>query len=180
MKSERRFVLDRRSLVGGTAAALLLAASPAGARPLPPHVNRSLWLLNVNTGEEIKATFWRRGAWDPVAIEELDYVMRDWRQSAVAPIDWRLYTALFELDRRTDQRGPVRLVSGYRTPETNSALPGAVSDSFHTKYMASDIWIYGEPLSRLARTARSIKAGGVGYYPNSGFIHVDVGPVRTW
>jgi len=29
-------------------------------------------------------------------------------------------------------------------------------------------------------TARTMQRGGVGWYPHSGFIHIDTGPVRNW
>jgi uncharacterized protein YcbK (DUF882 family) len=53
-------------------------------------------------------------------------------------------------------------------------------NSFHMKGMATDIRLQNVDLSKLHKAALSLQKGGVGYYPESDFIHVDVGPVRSW
>ena len=57
---------------------------------------------------------------------------------------------------------------------------GVASNSLHLKGMAIDIRLSDVDLSRLQKAAMSLKGGGVGYYPASDFVHVDVGPVRHW
>ena len=78
----------------------------------------------------------------------------------------------------------VRLVSGYRSPKTNGALHarshGVASNSQHMLGKATDIAIPGVPLNRLRDAALSMRGGGVGYYPNDGFVHIDTGAVRHW
>jgi uncharacterized protein YcbK (DUF882 family) len=46
--------------------------------------------------------------------------------------------------------------------------------------MAIDLRCEGRLLSQVRRAAVSLRAGGVGYYPNSDFVHVDCGPIRYW
>ena len=57
---------------------------------------------------------------------------------------------------------------------------GVAKKSYHMRGMAIDVRLPERDLARLRRTAMAMKRGGVGYYPSSGFIHVDVGPVRYW
>jgi uncharacterized protein YcbK (DUF882 family) len=78
----------------------------------------------------------------------------------------------------------LHIISGYRSPATNAALhaqsDGVATHSLHMDGMATDIRIPGKDLALLRKTALSMKAGGVGYYPSSNFVHVDVGRVRSW
>jgi uncharacterized protein YcbK (DUF882 family) len=79
---------------------------------------------------------------------------------------------------------PFLVVSGYRSPATNAWMhahkSGVASKSFHIKGMAIDLRCEGRLLSQVRRAAVSLCAGGVGYYPNSDFVHVDCGPIRYW
>jgi uncharacterized protein YcbK (DUF882 family) len=88
------------------------------------------------------------------------------------------------LQRRLDTRLPFEVLSGYRSPETNRALRlesrGVAKNSLHTKGMAVDIRVQDRDLRQVWRAASSLQAGGVGYYPRAGFIHLDVGEVRSW
>jgi uncharacterized protein YcbK (DUF882 family) len=45
---------------------------------------------------------------------------------------------------------------------------------------AIDIRLADVPLQSLREAARSMRSGGVGYYPASDFVHVDTGRIRTW
>jgi uncharacterized protein YcbK (DUF882 family) len=76
------------------------------------------------------------------------------------------------------------VISGYRSPVTNSYLAattsGVAKKSLHMKGLAADIFLPGSDLSTLHRVALHLGLGGVGYYPRSNFVHVDVGRVRSW
>jgi uncharacterized protein YcbK (DUF882 family) len=52
--------------------------------------------------------------------------------------------------------------------------------SFHMSGMAIDVRLPDVDLARLHAAALSLGLGGVGYYPGSNFVHMDVGPVRQW
>jgi uncharacterized protein YcbK (DUF882 family) len=78
----------------------------------------------------------------------------------------------------------LQILSGYRSPKTNKMLRrngnGVAKKSYHLKGQAADIRVPGSSLSKVRNTARALRVGGVGYYPRSGFIHVDTGDVRSW
>ncbi len=88
--------------------------------------------------------------------------------------------------RGLGHKGQVRIISGYRSPETNQALRktggGVAKKSYHMKGgEAIDFNLEGGvPLSKIRNAAHELRLGGVGYYPKSGFVHIDTGPVRRW
>ena len=57
---------------------------------------------------------------------------------------------------------------------------GVVKNSMHLLGKAIDIRLPGHELKTLQRAAVDLRRGGVGYYPSSDFVHVDVGRVRYW
>ncbi len=132
----------------------------------------------------LDAVYWENGKYVPDALAEAMRVMRDWRNGEEHVMDPRLFDVLHGLQSKLDVGKPFQLISGYRSPETNAhmhAESGQVaSHSQHMLGRASDIRIEGVALSNLHKAALSLKAGGVGFYPVSNFVHVDVGPVRTW
>ena len=87
-----------------------------------------------------------------------------------------------ELRLETDR--PFQIISGYRSPATNAAMhersSGVASHSLHMQGMATDIRIEGVQLAHLRRAALDLGRGGVGFYPQSNFVHVDTGRVRYW
>lgn len=174
----RRQVL--RLGVAGVASAL---SSPALAR-LRPADERNLAFYNLHTGERVRTTYWTNGEWNPDALQEIDLVLRDFRTGDVTTIDRRLLNLLYRLSATMGTRQPFHVISGYRSPKTNAMLSaqssGVAKHSLHTKGMAIDIRIPGVELADLRKAALSLKAGGVGYYPKSDFVHVDTGRVRFW
>jgi uncharacterized protein YcbK (DUF882 family) len=102
----------------------------------------------------------------------------------VHAIDQRLLDLLVTLSGRLGTREPFEVISGYRSPATNAMLAattgGVAAASLHMAGMAVDIRVPGRPLARVRDAARSLEGGGVGYYPASDFVHVDVGRVRAW
>ncbi len=145
---------------------------------------KSLALFNRHTNERHQADFWHNGQYQTAAIEELNNVLRDHRQNIVAPMDKRLYSLLHDLKTSLNYTGEIHVISGYRSPKTNAMLAGksggVAKKSYHMRGMAIDIAMPGIKLAALRDAAISLKRGGVGYYPKSGFIHVDVGRVRRW
>jgi uncharacterized protein YcbK (DUF882 family) len=162
--------------VGAAAFGAHRAAAAVGAR--------SLAFTNLHTGESLQATYWEAGDYVPDALGALNHLMRDFRTGDVHPIAPDLYDLVYRLQGRLETRAPVQVISGYRSPATNAALharsEGVASHSLHMLGQATDIRIAGVELSHLRDAALSLGSGGVGFYPQSQFVHVDVGRVRTW
>lgn len=178
------FAAVRRQVLrlGGAAVASALS-SPALAR-LAPADDRRLAFYNLHTGEKVRSTYWADGEWNPDGLQQIDTVLRDFRTGDVTTIDRRLLDVLYRLSRKMDTRQPFHVISGYRSPKTNAKLAaqsgGVAKRSLHMQGMAIDIRVPGIDLAELRRAALSLKAGGVGYYPKSDFIHLDTGRVRFW
>ena len=119
----------------------------------------------------------------PDALSKVNTVLRDFRTGDVHVIDPKLLDLLFKLRTGLGSQEPFQVISGYRSPQTNARLHeqsnGVATHSLHMKGMAIDIRLGSRSLSDLHMAALSLKGGGVGYYPQSDFVHVDVGPVRA-
>ncbi|WP_174274949.1 DUF882 domain-containing protein [Sphingomonas bacterium] len=182
------FEIGRRRLLGGAlslGAASILGATGAFAA-LP---ERRIAFKNVHTGDTVDARFFGASGWDRQGLAELNHGLRDWRNNAQTQMDPALLLLLSRI-RDTldvDPRTKFDLISGYRSPQTNAALrdrggehTGVASKSQHMLGKATDIHMPGIPLDRLHAVAMAMQAGGVGYYPRDGFVHVDTGRVRHW
>jgi uncharacterized protein YcbK (DUF882 family) len=175
--------LGRRRLLGvGLAAGCGLMLPPVRARA--QGVVRRLEFENIHTGESLRATYWESGRYLPDSLREIDFILRDFRTGEVHAIDPALLDLLHRISTTLDYRGPLNVISGYRCPATNAMLAahstGVAKNSFHLRGMAIDIRLPGRPLEAVRDSALVIGRGGVGYYPDSDFVHVDTGPVRHW
>ena len=173
----------RSALRFGLAGLAGFAASPALAA-FESVRERKLSLHNIHTGEKIRTTFWADGVFQSAALRDIDFVLRDFRTGDVSEIDPQLLILLHRITQTTDMDKPFEVISGYRSPKTNAALAsngnGVAKRSLHMRGMAIDIRLPGVRLPDLCNAAKSLQAGGVGYYPKSNFIHVDTGRVRFW
>ncbi|MCF1428243.1 MAG: DUF882 domain-containing protein [Shewanella sp.] len=146
--------------------------------------SRFLNMVNLHTGDRYQADYWLDGAYQQGALDKFNYVLRDHRDNLVAPIDTRVFDILHRLQLKLAKDGEFEILSGYRSPHTNAMLAarsnGVAKHSYHMKGMAVDIRMPGVKLASLRDAAKSLKAGGVGYYPASDFVHIDCGPVRYW
>ena len=106
------------------------------------------------------------------------------RSGEVHQIEPKLLDLLALLRARLETIEPLSVISGYRSPKTNAALheasSGVASNSLHMQGMAIDIRVPGRALAAARTAALDMRVGGVGYYPKSNFVHVDVGRVRRW
>jgi len=143
-----------------------------------------LSLYNRHTGEQHRGVYWLDGKYQKEALQDFSHLLRDHRQNITAPMDKRVFDILFQLQNRLDIDKTIHVISGYRSPKTNAMLAskshGVAKKSLHMKGMAIDIAIPGVSLSKVRDAAYALKLGGVGFYPDSGFVHVDCGPVRHW
>jgi len=171
----RRGVLRMGAIAGVT----ILSRGTALARHC-----RSLSLYAVHTGERLTADYCVDGSYQPDALRAIARVMRDVHSDTVHSIDVDLLDGLSRLGRILGARGPLHVVSGYRTHETNERLRqsdhSVAANSFHVEGKAADFFIPGRRLASVKHVAQALRVGGVGYYPTSGFVHVDTGPQRLW
>ena len=118
------------------------------------------------------------------ALGEIDRLLRDWRRDEVVKIDRGLIELLSMVQEEIGFDNAITVVSGYRSAATNRMLRrsnrAVAKNSYHVLGKAADIRLPGVSTATLRKLAVKMKAGGVGYYPRAGFIHLDTGPVRTW
>ncbi len=145
---------------------------------------RELSLLNLHTGERLNAEYWLHGRYVPDALRAVAVVLRDHRNNAIHPIDPQLLDLIHRLHASVDSTAPFNVISGYRSPETNALMhevsAGVAAHSLHMEGRAIDIRLPGTALSHVRQAALAMKSGGVGYYPQDDFVHVDTGAVRCW
>jgi len=145
---------------------------------------RSLSLYNPNTKEALDTIYWSKGNYVRKALADISHIMRDRRTGEIKPIDTHLLDLLHTIGMQLKTQEPFHIMSGYRTPQTNALLRkcgiAAAENSFHMQGKAVDICLPRCGLSSLRRVSINLRSGGVGYYPCSGFVHVDVGPLRYW
>jgi uncharacterized protein YcbK (DUF882 family) len=175
--------LNRRSFLklGLLAAALPLPASASAWLAAP---ERRLSFHNLHTGENVDLPYWVQGDYVPESLAEINHVLRDHRTDQVAAIDTRLLDLLDRVKAELGTSQPFQVISGYRSPASNGMLAahssGVAKHSLHMEGMAIDIRIPGVTLTTLRDTGLALQTGGVGYYPSSNFVHLDVGRVRRW
>jgi uncharacterized protein YcbK (DUF882 family) len=149
------------------------------------HHDHLLLLYNTHTAERIDIVYRRNDAYIPDALAKLDFFLRDHRTGEVRHYDPRLYDILSDLTAAVGRpSGEIDIVCGYRTSSTNESLrahnTGVAKNSLHIQAQAIDLRMPGIDTFKLRKAALSLARGGVGYYPHSDFIHIDVGRVRQW
>jgi uncharacterized protein YcbK (DUF882 family) len=157
------------------------AAVPEDGKPY------ELKMTNLHTGESLNIVYRIGNTYLPDALEKLNYFLRDHNTQDVSNYDPKEFDVLHAMLARLGKLNSViNVVCGYRTPETNAALrqnspqTGVAEHSQHMEGHAIDLRVPGVTTAKLRNAALSLRAGGVGYYPVSQFVHVDVGPVREW
>ena len=172
----------RRFLIGGSAliATTLFVPKFSYAKS---SAEKSLNLYNMHTGEWFKQAYFVDGKYLPEALQKLNFFLRDWRNDKTCTMDKRLLDLVHDLQNKMGTAKTFDIISGYRSPETNSMLHkksnGVAKNSLHKRGLAVDIKMPGN-LRNLRDLARSLKKGGVGYYPTSGFVHVDIREKPTY
>jgi len=163
--------------------------APAPQEPETPPVldltsPRTLSLVNVNTNEQISVTYWSDGAYKRDALNKLNHFLRDSQSGEQTEMDPLVLDVLWHTMQITGYGGTVEVLSAFRSPEHNAWLAsvsrGVARDSQHMNGNAMDIRFPGVPVFKIRQAARSLQMGGVGFYPRSGFVHLDTGPVRYW
>jgi uncharacterized protein YcbK (DUF882 family) len=147
-------------------------------------LQRTISFFNTHTDESIDICYFDKGVYCPDGLNRINYILRDHRTKEVQPIDLGLVETLYAVKAKIRSKTPIHIISGYRSPATNAMLRktthGVAQTSYHTKGKAIDIRIPGCSSRRLRDVCISMQSGGVGYYGDSNFVHLDTGPIRAW
>jgi uncharacterized protein YcbK (DUF882 family) len=171
----RRLLL---SIIAGT------VALPKMARAVPPSppARRSLRLTNPHTGETFDGPYRDDAGLIPSAVADLAVFLRDFHSGEIIGMDMGVVDFLAAV-MDTTRQSEAAIFSAYRTRETNEMLArtnfGVAENSQHIYGRALDVH-FGSKLGEAMAAARAMQHGGVGWYPHSGFMHIDTGPVRNW
>lgn len=145
---------------------------------------RVLAFEHLHTGEAVSLAYYVDGKYDERALVAIDHVLRDFRTGEVFPIHRALLDQLHLVQTTLESRAPFQVISGFRSPATNAMLhrstDGVATRSLHMEGMAIDVRLGDVKTSRLRAAAASLRLGGVGYYPASDFVHLDIGRPRQW
>jgi uncharacterized protein YcbK (DUF882 family) len=178
---------DRRQFLKIGAMAFIATLCPLASPAFPnssSFPNRRLSFFNTHTGEHLDVDYCIKGQYYPNGLSAINHILRDHRTEDICPMDTRLLDLLFGISKKLNTRKPFHVISGYRSPATNAMLlnssSGVAKNSFHIKGQAIDIRLPDFRLADLKTMAINMNAGGVGYYPQSDFIHLDLGPIRCW
>ena len=178
--------LSRRTLLGAGIAAIAAAPVYANAPGLLRGAGdiRRVALYSERSGEALDTIYWVEGEYIPEVMDEVSFLMRDWRQNEMTEIDPKLIDVMSAAHRLMETDEPFQLMSGYRTVQTNNLLrrnqSGVARNSYHTKGMAADLRLRSRTSWQMYQAAQQVRGGGVGRYRSSGFVHYDSGPQRYW
>jgi uncharacterized protein YcbK (DUF882 family) len=172
-------------ITAGLIGSLLLLFAPSSTESAAANGDtRTIYLYHAHTGESIDATYLVDGHYDPEVLKKLNWFLRDWRRNEETNMDPRLFDAVWEAYRGAGATQRITVLCGYRSPETNAMLrrrSRAVAEhSQHILGKAMDTTMHGMSMERVRESAARLQMGGVGYYGDTNFVHIDVGGVRMW
>lgn len=174
--SRRQFLV-----LGGAAAIAGLSCSSVPALIIPKKSKLSqkkFALRNIHTGESFDGVFWQNGSWVDSSLSQLNKLLRDRRNGKMHAINPELFHLMHKIQEEAGSQDQFEIICGYRSPETNKILnkksSGVAKNSQHIKGNAIDLRLTGFKLNELKDIARQMKAGGVGYYSRSNFVHIDI------
>lgn len=183
-KSDNSLLLSRRQLVVGVAGVTAALLMPKPAMAMLGGDVRKLSFSHTHTGESMDIAYWANGKYIKDGLQKANYLLRDFRSGEVVKIDPILLDQLAMLQRSVGSSGNFEIISAYRSPQTNKMLrrrsSGVAKKSFHMQGKAIDIRLTDVDLQTLRKSAIDMKAGGVGVYRSSNFLHLDTGAVRSW
>ena len=143
-------------------------------RRSPPPPSGNIHIRNLFRQEELKVNIYNRdGSYNTDALKQLSHLLRCKRTDTEIPIEPRLFTILSHVYDHFGERR-IEVTSGYRNQRKTT--------SNHYRGSASGIMVNGVPPKVLRAFVESLDAGGigVGIYPASGFVHVDVRPPPSY
>ena len=145
---------------------------------------RELNMNNLHTGEVLHSQYFDGQIYQANELQKLNHLCRDFRQNEMIEMDKHLFDQIAAIQQIIGTNTQVQIISGYRSPATNKMLnaksSGVAKKSHHMQGKAIDFRLEGVKLTDVRKAALTLKAGGVGYYPRSNFIHIDTGQFRSW
>lgn len=187
MTQSKSASLSRRALLSAFAATAVVAApSYANAFSLLRGAGdiRRLHMISPRTGEKMDTIYWIEGEYIAEAVQEISTFMRDWRRNEAKAIDTRTIDIMAAAHNLMNTSEPYTLLSGYRSPQTNAMLrsksSGVAKHSLHLNGQAADLRMGSRSVNQMSQAAIACRAGGVGRYSRSDFVHMDCGVVRSW
>ncbi len=179
--------ISRRGLLGAFAASAVAAAptysNAAGFLRGAGDIRR-IAMHSGRTGEHLETIYWIEGEYIAEAVREINVHMRDWRTGEAVQMDLRTIDIMSAALNLMDTDEPYLLLSGYRSPQTNNMLRsrsgGVARNSLHMRGQAADLRLTSRSPTQIANAAIACRAGGVGKYNGSNFVHMDCGPIRSW
>lgn len=188
MDISRRTLLCRGLQVGVALAAATAAPKAFAAFDITPYSGanvgkKSLRFFNTHTLETVSTTFFD-GGFTTDGLVAINQILRDHRTGDVTEMDTELLFLLHDIQSSLGTQEAFHIISGYRSPKSNAMLnsksSGVAKNSFHMRGMAIDIRLPGLQTAAIRDAAKNLQRGGVGYYADSDFTHLDTGPVRSW
>ena len=181
---DRRGLLKAGMIAMGTGLVSAMTTPAMAAMRMPTMGSYKVSFRNAHTGESFNGVYRVGNKYLPDAFSQINHVLRDFRTGEEYPIDPRSIDIVFMLQNKTGTKKQFEILSGYRSPKTNSMLRnasgGVAKNSLHMVGQAIDLRLEGYSTKKLRDVAIDLRAGGVGYYPRSDFVHVDSGKVRHW
>jgi len=179
--------ITRRRFVAATGLALVAVGAPAlaSAQAAAAAGERRLAFEHLHTGESLDLVYAIDGEYLPESLAALDWLLRDHRSGEVGSIAPSLFDQLHRVQQRLGSGRPYQVVSAFRGAATNARLraqrgAAVARRSLHLEGRAIDVRLPGVALAQLRDAALALRAGGVGFYPRSQFVHLDTGAVRRW
>jgi uncharacterized protein YcbK (DUF882 family) len=174
----------------GCAAGLAAGSGwPRPARARTPQADsgrgaKRIVLANLHTGEQLDTEFFRGGSYVDESLASIQVLLRDFRNDEQHVIDPSLMDTLYDVALQLGVDPVFSVISGYRSPQTNEQLrqrgSGVARHSLHLEGRAIDVRLARVDCAGLAARALGLARGGVGYYRQSDFVHLDTGAFRTW
>jgi uncharacterized protein YcbK (DUF882 family) len=143
---------------------------PDRAAPVDDTGRAKLALAALNTQERVELTaLGARGGFSARDLDRAAHLLREPASGNEHPIEPRVLDVLYRIQTHFGAQ-EIRIISGYRTPAAIASSHG----SNHGRGRAIDIVVPGATDDDVAKLAREMGFMGVGIYPVSGFVHVDV------
>ncbi len=164
--------------------ALGITASVTPPKPVRAADARQLSFYHTHTRLSLDVVYYANGEYIDSALDEINRFLKDFRTGEITAMNPQLLDLLHDVRNELGSEEAYEVISAYRSPETNEMLrettTGVAKKSQHLKGNAIDVRLRGVRITKLRDTALRMERGGVGFYPRSDFVHMDMGPVRQW